>query len=147
MTYLDSSALIKLFVTERGSAFVQRLVARDLPIATAKIAYVEVYAGLSRKRRDGDLPDLPYARACREFEREWQAYVRVDLRDEIVWLARDLVRRHPLRGFDAIHLATALSLRERFREEVTLAAADERLLQASRAEGVAPLHVEEASGK
>ena len=145
MTYLDSSAIIKLFVAERGSSFVQRLVVRAPPSATAKVASVEVYAGLSRKRRDGDLLDLRYARACREFEREWQAYIRIDLRDEILWLARDVVRRHPLRGFDAVHLATALSLRERFREDVTLAGADERLLRASRAEGLIALDVEEAS--
>ncbi len=96
MTYLDTSALIKRFVVERGSPLMQRLVTREGPVATAKIAYAEVYAGLTRKRRDGHLSDRQYARVCRQFERDWHAYIRVDLRDEILQLARDLIQRHPL---------------------------------------------------
>ena len=62
--------------------------------------------------------------------------------DEILVAARDLIRRHPLRGFDAIHLASALSLRAALGEEITFAAADERLLRAARAEHLRPLNVE-----
>ena len=48
MTYLDTSALIKRFVVERGSPLIQTIVTRTGPVATAKIAYAEVYAGLTR---------------------------------------------------------------------------------------------------
>jgi len=142
MNYLDTSALIKRFVTERGSPLVERLVREEGPIATAKIAYVEVYAGLTRKHREGHLPGSQYALACRQFETDWQAHIRVDLQDEILVVARNLIRRHPLRGFDAIHLASALSLRAALGEEITFAAADERLLRAARAERLRPLNVE-----
>ncbi len=57
MNYLDTSALIKRFVTERGSALVQTIVTRNGIVATAKIAYAEVYAGFTRKQREGHLPD------------------------------------------------------------------------------------------
>jgi predicted nucleic acid-binding protein len=76
------------------------------------------------------------------FERDWQAYIRVDLQDEILVLARDLIQRHTLRGFDAIHLASALSLKTALSEDVTFAAADERLLRAAKAERLRPLNVE-----
>jgi len=94
-------------------------------------SYAEVYAGLARKRRDGHLSERRYALACRQFERDWKAYVRVDLWDEILLLARDLIQRHPLRASDAIHLASALSLRGALGEDITFAAADERLLRAA----------------
>lgn len=142
MTYLDTSALIKRFVAEKGSALVQSLVSRAGETATAKIAYAEVYAGLTRRQREGHLSARQYALACGQCERDWQAYVRVELRDEILLLARDLIRRHPLRGFDAIHLASALSLKTGLDEEITFAAADERLLRAAGAEGLRPLNVE-----
>ena len=142
MIYLDTSALIKRFVTENGSPLVESLVGQEGPIATAKIAYVEVHAGLTRKHREGHLSGRQYALACRQFESDWQAYIRVDLQDEILILARDLIQRHTLRGFDAIHLASALSLGAALGEEITLAAADERLLRAARAERLRPLNVE-----
>lgn len=142
MNYLDTSALIKRFVTEKGSPLVESLVSQEGFVATAKIAYTEVYAGLTRKHREGHLPGSQYALACRQFESDWQAYIRVDLQDEILVLARDLIQRHTLRGFDAIHLASALSLRAALGEEITFAAADERLLWAARAERLRPLNVE-----
>jgi predicted nucleic acid-binding protein len=142
MNYLDTSALIKRFVAEKGSSVVETLVSQEGPAATGKIAYAEVYAGLTRKHREGHLPSSQYALACRQFESDWQAYIRVDLQDEILILARDLIRRHPLRGFDAIHLASALSLKTALGEDVTFAAADERLLRAAKAERLRPLNVE-----
>ena len=51
MTYLDTSALVKLFVEERGSGAVATLVNRVEAVATAKIAYAEVHAGLARRHR------------------------------------------------------------------------------------------------
>lgn len=142
MNYLDTSALIKRFVAEKGSPLVQTLVKRKGPIATAKIAYAEVYAGLTRKLREGHLSDTQYALACRQFEADWQAYIRVELHDSTLFLARDLIQRHPLRGFDAVHLASAIGLKNALGEDITFAAADERLLRAAEAEDLKILHVE-----
>ncbi len=84
MNYLDTSSLIKRFVTEKGSPRVESLVSQRGHVATAKIAYAEVYAGLARKHREGHLPGSQYALACRQFESDWRAYVRLDLQDEIL---------------------------------------------------------------
>ena len=84
MNYLDTSALIKRFVAEKGSPLIQTIVTRKGSVATAKIAYAEVYAGLTRKHREGHLSDRLYALSCRQFESDWQAYIRIDLRDEIL---------------------------------------------------------------
>jgi len=123
VNYLDTSALIKRFVVERGSELVQKLVTREGPIATAKIAYAEVYAGLNRKRREGHPSARDYRLVRHRFEYDWQAYVRVDLRDEMLPLCRDLAERHPLRGFDAVHLASALGLQRDVGEKITFVAA------------------------
>ena len=142
MNYLDTSALIKRFVKERGSPLVQSLMRRSEPIATAKIAYAEFFAGLTRKLREGGIAGTHYARACRQFESDWQAYLRVELQDDILLVARDLIQRHPLRGFDAIHLASAMSLKNALGEEIIFVAADERLLHAAQAEMLEPFNVE-----
>jgi predicted nucleic acid-binding protein len=145
MIYLDTSALIKRFAAEQGSSLVQVLVTRRGPVATAKIAYAEIYAGLRRKYREGDLSEGVYATVGKQFERDWKSYVRVDLRDEVLLLARDLIQRHPLRGFDAIHLASALSLRDALGEPMMFAAADARLLRAADGEQLQVIDVESAN--
>ena len=145
MIYFDTSALVKRFVNEKGSLLVRSIVKRGEPVATAKIAYAEIFAGLTRKLREGQLPNTLYILACRQFERDWESYLRVDLHDDILFSARDLIQRHPLRGFDAVHLASALSLKEALGEVITFAAADGRLLGAARSEKLEALNVETAS--
>ena len=144
MIYLDTSALVKRYVAEPGTPVVHALVTRHGPIATAKIAYAEVHAGFARKRREGRLAERGYSSACGLFESDWHAYVRLDLQDEVLVLARDLLRKHPLKGFDAIHLASAIRLRTALAEDMMFAAADMRLLDAARGERLRTLNVERA---
>jgi len=132
VTYLDTSALLKRFVAETGSVVVNALVGRHGPVATATIAYAEAHAAFARRRRARDLSERQYASTCRQFEHEWGAWVHIDLDDDVLGLARDLIRRHPLSGFDAIHLASALAFRTMLGEELAFAAADAGLFNAAR---------------
>lgn len=111
-------------------------------LATATIAYAETYAALARRHRDGTLSALGCGRLCRQFEDDWATFFRIELDGAVLAAARVVIQRHVLRGFDGIHLASALRLRAEASENVTLAAADERLLQAAHAEGLAILNVE-----
>ena len=142
MTYLDTSALVKRFVAEKGSDRVREIVRSGEPAATSKIGYAEVHAALARRRREGGLSTRQYTKACRNFEDDWQTYVRVDLRDDVLLLARDLIKRRPLRGFDAIHLASALTLGRELGEPMRFVAADARLLDAAEAEKLPVLNPE-----
>ena len=85
MIYLDTSALIKRFVNEKGSPLVQSLLQQPEGVATAKIAYAEIFAGLARKLREGHIAKTLHALACRQFERDWPAYLRVDLQDNVLF--------------------------------------------------------------
>ncbi len=125
---------MKRFVRERGSERVREIVALDEYLATAKIAFAEWYAALTRRKREGDLSATDYSLACRNFEEDWHSYVRVETRDEVLTLARDLIKRRPLRGFDAIHLAAALTLRRMLGSEIRFVASDARLLDAAKSE-------------
>jgi predicted nucleic acid-binding protein len=136
MNYLDASALIKRLVRETGSHSVSALIRARTPAATSKVAYAEVFAALARRRREGDLAERAYRTACREFEAQWTSYIRVDVSDQVLGRARVLVARYPLRGFDAIHLASALDLRDETGVEWAFAGADRRQLEAARGEGL-----------
>ena len=147
MIYFDTSALIKRFVNEKGSTLVQSLVRTERTAATATVAYAEIFAGLTRKLREGHLSRSEYTLAGRQFESDWRAYLRVELQENILSLARDLIQRHPLRGYDAVHLASAVNLSSVLGEEITFAAADARLLRAASAEKLDALNVETARSR
>ena len=147
MTYLDTSALVKRFVSEAGSREIRSLLTGNEPIASATIAYAELYSGLTRRHREGALSQLQYRLARRRFERDWMALVKVELGAEILSSARGLIQRHSLRAFDAIHLASALGLQAAANEPVTFVAADQRLLRAAAGERLATVNPETASGR
>jgi predicted nucleic acid-binding protein len=134
MIYLDTSALIKRYIWESGSEQVRRVLRESGVIVTSKIAYAEVYAAFTRRMREGDLVPIRYRQVCRLFEREWRAYLIVEVHDEILHLSRDLIKRYPLRGFDALHLASAKSLGQQLRTTLTFGCADQRLLESAKAE-------------
>ena len=138
MIYFDTSALIKLFILEKGSEDAQRLSHDHFPPATATIAYAEIYSGINRRKREGHLPGHQYTRLSRRFEEHWTTYIHVELTEEVLVSAKGLLERYPLRAFDAIHLASALSLQKGIREPVQFAAADSRLLNAASAERLTP---------
>ena len=119
-----------------------RLTRPDAPVGTATIAYAETYSGLTRRQRDGDLTAIDYAHACEQFERDWSGYLRIRLDEHVLGVARLVIQRHALRGFDGIHLASALALQDRWDETVVVVAADQQLLRAATAEGLATLDVE-----
>jgi uncharacterized protein len=50
--------------------------------------------------------------------------------------AGDLAEKHLLRGFDAVHLASAVILREELTEPIRFLAFDDRLMTAAAAEGL-----------
>ncbi|MBI2913853.1 MAG: type II toxin-antitoxin system VapC family toxin [Chloroflexi bacterium] len=135
--YLDTSSLIKQYLQEPGTDMVKRLVAEASSVATSLVSYVEARSALARGQRAGRLNAPEHARAVAGFETDWRRYTTIDLAPHLVQLAGDLAAKHYLRGLDAIHLASALTLRDSLGEPVTFSAGDERLMAAAAAEGLA----------
>jgi hypothetical protein len=75
------------------------------------VGLVEIAAALSRKVRTGELSHDDYEAALRLFLTDVrnEEYVIAPLSDHVVELAVEFTRRHPLRGYDAVHLATAMT--------------------------------------
>lgn len=134
MMYWDTSALVKLYVEERGS----RQVAgwqHDMR-ASSVIAYVEMRSALSRRRRSGHLTVQQVRTAVDQFIADWQAYVRIPLHSDIIDRSARLVEQHALRTLDALHLAAALQLQDDMDEPTEMLSADGALLAAATAEGL-----------
>jgi len=74
-------------------------------------------------------------------EHRHDLYRFVPLDEAIIQRACELIDRHPLRGYDAVHLATVSSINQRLVEAgepaLTFLSADVRLNDAATAEGLA----------
>ena len=104
--YLDTSSLIKLYVSEIGTDAVRQAIGEATIVSTSVVAYAETRAGLARLRREGQLDTSEFASAKRQFEEQWSTYFAVEVTDSLCRAAGDLAERYALRGFDSIHLAS-----------------------------------------
>lgn len=124
--YLDTSALVKLYVEERGRTGLVEAVSAAEVVATSMVAYVEARAAFARRHREGALALADYRRSVRDLDRDWSRYLRVEVSEALVLAAGRLAERHRLRAYDAVHLASALVLRSQL-DEVVFACWDSRL--------------------
>ena len=107
MLYLDSSAAVKRYVAETGTALVQAAIQQDPFVATVIITRVEVHAALAAAARAGRVLNLPALVAT--FRRDWSNHLVISIDNALVDHASDLAERHALRGYDAVQLAAALA--------------------------------------
>lgn len=132
--YFDSSALVKQYIPEPGTQWVQAIVGNH-EVVIAEIGIVEVAAALSKRKRTGDLDQDTYEDFLEVFLQDIEKRYQVlgSVRNTFN-LAVNLTRHHPLRAYDAIQLATALRLAESLDEEdiqLTFVSADARLCAAA----------------
>ena len=111
--FLDSSALVKRYAADTGSAWVENLTdpRSGNRIFVAAITHVEVIAAIARKKKGLLLSATDAAAAIGRFENDLQTDLRVfDLTPNVITIAARLAERHALRGYDAVQLAVALEI-------------------------------------
>ena len=134
--YLDTSALVKLYVPETESGEVKGAVEAADVVATSRLAYVEATAAFARKRREHGLTAGGYRTVLQDFEHDWENYFLVDVSDSLVKLAARLAEKHALRGYDAIHLASAVTMGRDGGLTIAFSCFDDRLSLCARREGL-----------
>ena len=135
--YADSSALVKRYLTESGSAEVDRLFDEEGSIGTALIARAEMAAALGKAVRVKALTQKEAYQSLREFRAHWSSLAVIQITEALIALADTLAWEHGLRGYDAVHLAAALTWQEALGEPVQVATFDKELWQAAQTVGLA----------
>ncbi|MEO8425065.1 MAG: type II toxin-antitoxin system VapC family toxin, partial [Actinomycetota bacterium] len=105
---------------------------------TSRLAYPEARAALAAASRTRRLATRALGLARRGLDDRWEQLYRIDASDRLVLLAGDLAEEHSLRGFDAVHLASAVEAGND--DALVLATWDRELARAAvdRGLGVAP---------
>ncbi len=111
--YLDTSALVKLYAEESGRREVQDSVQAARVVAVSEIGYAEACSALARKEREGLFTADEHDDAVDQLQQDYQeVYLSRPVSGDLIARAGALARKHALRAYDAVHLATALALRE-----------------------------------
>lgn len=110
--YLDTSALVKLYAEEEGTGVVERAVEEAEAVATSVVAYAEARAAFARKLREGVFSRENRDDAVEALDEDWGAFEKPEVTGDLALEAGNLAEEHALRGFDAVHLASALLVRE-----------------------------------
>lgn len=84
----------------------------------------------------GALVPRDYRNILQNFDNDWESYFVVDISEALVKIAGQLAEKHALRGYDAIHLASAVTLRREGDQPVAFSCFYGRLSRAARREGL-----------
>ena len=134
IVYLDTSSLVKLYVEEDESSKVDALVRSSEVTATSLVAYAEARAAFARRFREKAFTPNEHDRIKEFFDKDWSSYLLLNVSGDMIRLAGNLAEKHALRGFDSIHLASALTLRQELSSPIVFSCFDNNLQKASKRE-------------
>lgn len=136
---LDTSAFVKLLAHEEGSEVITRAAVDAERRIASRLVYVEARGFIGRRQAERSLSGTALAEVRSAFAAWWPTVDVVEFDSDLSLGAGEIAERHAIRGMDAVHLASALRVREGGGEEVIFATWDERLRAVARRERLATL--------
>ena len=133
ITYVDTSTLLKLVIDEEGSDRAELVWEAADTLASVSLIVVEGRAALAAAHRYGRLAKDQHEKAKAELAALLGDLHIAEVTHDLITHAADLAEDEGLRGYDAVHLASALNL-----EASVLTSADTALCEAAARNG---LHV------
>jgi predicted nucleic acid-binding protein len=134
--YLDTSALVKRYFKEPYSDQVIAKWRDANEIVTSSVAYAEALAAIYRKKRELALKDDLVKKIADALRKDWNGFIRIHVNEELNEYIDRAIEGHPLRGFDAVHLASAMVMNEQFSDNMLFICFDQTLIQAAIKEGI-----------
>jgi predicted nucleic acid-binding protein len=131
--FIDSSALVKCYLEERGTTWVNELVSSPRTnFYIAHLTGVEVAAAIARR-----VPARQARTLINEFRTDFTTdFAVIRITDDLIEHAMTLAVKHKLRGYDAVQLAAGMVVLESVSTgDVTFVASNAELLKAAQAEG------------
>lgn len=125
--YLDPSVLVPLLVTEPASSACQRFWDDADTVISCRLLYVEAAAALARAQRMERLTTRMHTASLRKLDDLFEQIDVIEIDDTLSRRAAGLASRLALRGYDAVHCASAEQLND---PDLVAATGDAQLLHA-----------------
>ncbi|MEO6086781.1 MAG: type II toxin-antitoxin system VapC family toxin, partial [Umezawaea sp.] len=132
--YFDTSAFVPLLIAEPSSEFCRYFWNESDSVVTTRLLYVESAAALAQGLRMGRLTESGHSQALELLDRMWQEFEVVEVDDLVTTRAAALAHLLALRGYDAVHCASAEQLDD---HDLVVASGDQKLLKACAELGIA----------
>ena len=144
LDFLDTSAVVKLYIYEAGTERMRSLFSGDVDrlFTVSSLTQVEVRSAIRKRERLQEIDGALAVKAIVLFEQHFQArYIIQPINNMILEDAKVLVDRRGLRAYDAIQLAACLAVKGSAGENAaTFVCADRDLLKAAESEGLEVLN-------
>lgn len=134
--YADTSALVKLFVTENHSDVTRNALQAAQALGTGLLTRAELGSAFARGAKRGLLSLTEAQEARRRLQLVWPTWIRIAMNENLVSRAESLAWKYTLRGYDSVHLAAAQIWQEQIEHTVTLATFDQELWEAASMAGL-----------
>lgn len=128
--FCDTSALLKLYITEDGSEAVKAKMIEAEAVAVCRIAWAEAFAAFARRVRDVPEDAAVIEHAKTALAQDWPNFIVMEVTQQLVERAADYADTFALRGYDSVQLAAAFEL-GRAESPICFACFDTRLNKAA----------------
>lgn len=125
--FCDTSALIKLYVTEEHTAQMQAQAKVANVLAVSRIAWAEAMAVLARRARENPSDSEVIENVRANLRSDWSSFATVEITQALVELAGEYTDVFALRGYDSVQLASARTIQGATEEPLCFACFDLRL--------------------
>lgn len=129
--FCDTSALIKLLISEPGSDQMAESSLHAEAIAVCRITWAEAMAGMARRQRDDPISGDDIEQARQRLIDRWDHFTIVEVSQPLVETAGRFADVFSLRGYDSVQLAAGHELQRNADKPVLFACYDRRLNQAA----------------
>lgn len=134
--FLDTSALVKLYISEADSPAVHASVDRAGTVAVCRIAGAEACAALARRARETPADETAISVARQTLARDWPHFFIVEITQPVVERAGEFAETFALRGYDSVQLAAACEILPAAPGNVAFSSFDNRLNKAAKVLGL-----------
>lgn len=124
--YAETSAVLRWLFAEEGGEALRLRLAEAEKVTASRLTLIETRRVVRRAERAGRMTAADSADVLAVFAQAASTWAVLEITEEIARRAEDGFPAEPVRTLDAIHLASALFLRQSFPDLVILSA-DERV--------------------
>jgi len=124
--YAETSAVLRwLFADEHGEA-VRSILAGATKVASSRLTLIETRRVVRRAEREGRITAAESADLLAVLAQAASTWAVLEVSEDVARRAEEAFPAEPVRTLDAIHLASALFLRQSF-PDLVVASADQRI--------------------
>ena len=132
--YFDTSAFLPLLIAEPSTELCGRLWSDADSVVTSQLSYAEGAAALAEGRRLDRISATEHRAGLRRLDLLWTDFDVLGIDDNLVRHAASLAVQCSLRGYDAVHCASAVAVDA---DDLVMASGDRKLLDACASLGIA----------